>query len=67
MSPVPRDVGAEMRAMIVRSVSAFDALLAVAQEAWDHRDDACRVPHTALDVALAQLDTAHPGWREWTP
>ena len=44
---------------------AFLQLLAVAKEAWDHRDDACRVPHTALDVALALLDVAHPGWREW--
>jgi hypothetical protein len=49
-----------------RAVNSFDALLAVAKEAWDHRDDACRKPHTALDVALAQIEAKHPGWREWS-
>ena len=52
--------------LIVTAVNGFEALLAVAKEAWDHRDDACRKPHTALDVALAQIEAKHPGWREWS-
>ena len=45
---------------------AFDALLVVAKESYDHRDHACVKPHRALDDAIAALDAEHPGWREWT-
>jgi hypothetical protein len=48
---------------IATAVNAFDALLAAAKSGHSHPgyDERC-----GGCAALAALDAAHPGWREWT-
>lgn len=45
---------------VLRSVNAFDALLAVAK-------GVAAVDTEALRSAMRTLDAAHPDWREWIP